>query len=248
MHGTFTYCYASIQWLRPIFDADAADWLTAGERRALEQFRDLSRRQTWLSGRLTAKRLIASRLAGTLAASAVPHVTGWSYRDIEIRSAGRPPCIFVHGQRLNWSLSIAHTCRAVVAALCCAPSVAVGVDLAEVCRPAPGFARTWFTPAERRWLATDDPRGHAVVWAAKEATYKAAGRNHRFDPRLIEVFPTEDGYAARVRGAREDHHCRLSIWQTPEDEIAVFAAADDQSPFNVPVESASQFSCFGARS
>lgn len=209
----FVYGYAAIDRLRGQLPP-ADRWLGAGERRALAQFRDPSRRETWLAGRWLAKRLIAGQLAATSG--------GWKCSDIEIFSAGARPRAWFQGRPLPWSLSIAHTRRGAVAALSCRAGILPGVDLVELRDYGPGFAALWFTADERRRLAPRGGRRCAVLWAIKEALYKAVNAGEPFDPRAIESVPggsRGDVCWFRVRG--ELRRCRLALWRTPQEEIAV---------------------------
>jgi phosphopantetheinyl transferase len=118
---------------------------------------------------------------------------------------------------LPWSLSIAHTPRAVLVALGRTPGVRVGVDLVEPVTLPRGFAEVWFTAAERRLLRDAQPSVAATLWAIKEAVYKAAGAGRPFAPRAIEVLPQQPcGFVSRPA-------CALAVWRTPQGETAVVA-------------------------
>lgn len=189
-------------------------WLTAAERQACARFRDLSRQQAWLAGRLLAKRLVTTRLN----ASGLPLRAA---AQIEIRSAGRRPVVLLDGRRLPWSLSITHTRRAVLVGLSCIPGISIGLDLVDPQPCGRGFAETWFTPGERAALRRGSPTDMATLWAAKEAVYKAAGRNAPFDPRAIEV-DLPNG-TAQLRGRCSVRECTVAAWRTVDEEIAVAA-------------------------
>jgi phosphopantetheinyl transferase len=191
-------------------------WLCAEEQAACARFRDAHRRRAWLSGRLLAKRLVCSRLA------ALGLDCPRSAAQIAIRSSAHRPVVLLDGRCLPWSLSISHTQRAVLAALSSTPRTRIGVDLVAPQLPGRGFAEAWFSPRERRAITVGDLCALARLWAIKEAAYKAAGHPRPFDPRTIEVdlhagcavcFATP---ATRV--------CRVLVWRTTCDEIAVFAS------------------------
>ncbi len=152
---------------------------------------------------------------------------------------------------MKWSLSIAHTRRGALAALGCLPGVSLGIDLVEPRQYGSGFADVWFTPAERRWLPAAGSRGQAILWAIKEAAYKAVNAGESFDPRLIEIaacpgtvpFFTQQEYSGqkgfqilrsknrpslfllKIKGKPLD--CLLILWPTIYNEIAVFALVPD---------------------
>ena len=229
--------YAAIERLRPFFEAVQAYWLSPGELCAFARFRDRTRRETWLAGRLLAKRLIASLLDDRRGLPRPPQRIGivpmhnsftsgpaFRYSDIEISSAGARPQVWLNGRLLKWSLSIAHTSRGVLIGLSRVPGISLGVDLVEPGIYGPGFADAWFTPAERRWLARSGPAWQAVLWAIKEAVYKAANDGEPFDPRSIETVPIQNNaYACTFRRDEVTLSCHVAVWQTPKLEFAVFA-------------------------
>jgi phosphopantetheinyl transferase len=221
MSSKISYSYASLDRVRANQEAMRADWLSPGEYGDLERFRDRLRRETWLAGRLLAKRLIAreltqySRCHEEDGNDIFPSIRP---RDIEIRSGRSRPQASIHGRPLHWSLSIAHTNRGVLAALSTLPGIVLGVDLIEPSDYGAGFSKVWFTPAERRWLASAESSlvhaMHASIWAIKEAIYKAINAGEPFDPRLIETATILENYCNRCPIAR----------QTARREIAVIVA------------------------
>jgi phosphopantetheinyl transferase len=215
------YRYAAIERIRPLLDAAGANWLNLAERATVARFADRSRRETWLAGRLLAKRLIAGRLVGEDSKD----FPVWTYAHIEIHSAGARPWASVAGRTLDGALSIAHTRRGVLVALGGRADISLGVDLVEPGRLGPGFADVWFTPAERRrWLADGDSRRPAIIWAIKEAVYKALNRGEAFEPRRIEVISLGPGAAVGVIHHRSGSDaCQLVLWQTSQQEIAALA-------------------------
>ncbi len=100
---------------------------------------------------------------------------------------GSRPRIVLKGRELDWSLSISHNERGVLAVLCTADACSLGVDLASKTARSAGFLRLWFTLNERRWIAADPARRTAIVWAMKEATYKACQAGESWSPRDIEI-------------------------------------------------------------
>jgi len=169
-------------------DERALDWLGPQERRELDRLRDTGRRQQWLAGRRLSKRLIE------------PLVDVDRVADIQIltrdgRGRGVRPRIVVDSRELQWTLSISHADRGVLVAVAPTNEISLGVDLAgEVPRGA-AFARLWFTALERCWLNGDRgfPRRPRVLWALKEAVYKAANGGEPWNPRQIEVLSLASG-------------------------------------------------------
>jgi len=238
------YSYAEIGRLRTLFGAGGVDWLSANERRALERLREPSRRDAWLAGRLLAKQLLATALsldnsswaasnharygqgnsAGVFPAQPLLDVPAGKYRNMEIVSAGARPRVSIGNRRLDRSLSIAHTGRGVLVALSRKPGISLGIDLVEPGLCGPGFADAWFTPSERHWLSSGKSCGSATIWAIKEAVYKAVNRGEPFYPRSFETLAGRRGvYGCSFQRQGHTHFCQVSLWRTPQRQIAVFA-------------------------
>jgi len=198
-------------------------WLSPGESRMHARLGDSSRRQGWLAGRVLAKRMLLDHLAAGRKEGTELQPRRVEIDSGDVRRRGRRPAVRLDGRSLPVSLSISHTDGAVLVALACEAGVSVGADLVDRAELGAGFARMWFTPAERRWLESEgDPELAATIWAIKEAVYKAVNRGEAFRPRSVEVLPAgQDGRILATypgRGGRvQDPH----VWRTPQDEIAV---------------------------
>jgi phosphopantetheinyl transferase (holo-ACP synthase) len=193
-------------------------WLSTGERQVYARLADPRRRAAFLAGRILAKRLILFEYRAALRlGAAVVHPTDVDIDSGLLRGQRECPRVKIAGQPLPWSLSLAHTQRAVLVALGRMPGVRVGVDLVEPVVLPRGFSEVWFTAAERRSLREGEPGLAATLWAIKEAVYKAAGAERPFTPRTIEVLPHQRcGFVSRPV-------CTLAVWQTPQGETAVVA-------------------------
>ena len=206
-----TYCrYASADVIDALGDA----CLGPREQVELAAWRDAGRRRAWLRGRVLAKQLIAA----CQATSAAPPVIEILSRD----AAGRVnrPRVSVDGVARPWSLSISHTDRGVLAAVCLRPAHVLGVDLAPAADLHDGLLRVWFTPAERRWVERTCSSAIACfIWSAKEALYKACNRGESFDPRAVEI--RSHGEASYRRRPISD--IRLRSW-TVDGHVAVMAS------------------------
>lgn len=133
------------------------------------------------------------------------------------KQRGSRPRILCDGAEQPWSLSVSHTHRGVLAALCTKEGVSVGVDVAAAKSFSDGFVRLWFTPAEKDWLR--DAQSSAIacfIWAAKEAIYKACNDGESFAPRNIEVLP--NGQCSYQQVPLRDHN--LQSWSI-DGQIAV---------------------------
>lgn len=96
--------------------------------------------------------------------------------------SGRPVA-FASGLPAAVSLSISHVPGLVAAAV--STGARVGVDIVDPAEAGRGLD-VWFTPDELA-LAPDDGSLRAVLWAAKEAAYKACRLDTEFRPRAVVV-------------------------------------------------------------
>jgi phosphopantetheinyl transferase len=195
-------------------------WLTPREQSVYARLRADARRATWLAGRMLAKRLVADYVVANRLD--LPTVQRGRV-EIDSGQSGQrrlAPRIRIAGQVLPWSLSISHTRRGVLVALTSTPALRIGVDLVEPAVFGEGFADLWFTPAERHWLRHRGvPHGASLLWAAKEAVYKAVNQGERFYPRQIEILPdTTHGLQCTSQAA-----LTLRVAMTRQGEVAVVA-------------------------
>ena len=210
--------YATFDELRSRRRPESQQWLSPGEREQHSRFRDAGRREAWLFGRLLSKRLILDCFADTIS----------DPRSIQIRSRdarGRAvrPCVLLDGRPQPWCLSISHSDRAVLVALCAAPGFSLGVDLV-VCQTYPaGFLKTWFAPEEQAWLKQCGSEEASKLWAIKEAVYKAQNAGESFAPRRICVRRLRcQQYACSYDGVDLADDCDLQIWDV-DQQVAVIA-------------------------
>lgn len=141
--------------------ATAEALLTGPEREALARYTFPKRRKDWLLGRLAAKRALAT--AG-----------GWAPEAVSVLAteSGRPAFAAPDESLAGWTLSITHGHGHAAALVAPGPA---GVDLERVRAVPQGGWRFFLTERERAWLADAPlgPAGEIVVWALKEAVYKA---------------------------------------------------------------------------
>lgn len=107
----------------------------------------------------------------------------------------------------------------------------VGVDLVDLSDVAGlmatnsgrGFARLWFTPLERCWIAADRLRRTATLWGIKEAVYKACQLGEGWTPRDVVMWPRAGGgYRCFYHGSAIDS-LHLEVGEI-EGQLAVVAA------------------------
>lgn len=130
----------------------------------------------------------ARRLAEDLAATRV----GASRREVRVASlpSGRPVASAAAGP-LPLSVSVSHVEGMVAAAVSAEGSV--GVDVVDTDEVRPGLSH-WLDDAQRR-----GPAAPALVWAAKEAAYKAAVLDVPFRPLAVAVEADGEGFVWRLR-------------------------------------------------
>ncbi|MFN3430587.1 MAG: 4'-phosphopantetheinyl transferase family protein [Candidatus Sericytochromatia bacterium] len=166
------------------------------ERALLARYTFPKRRADWLLGRLAAKEAV--RAAGQ---------ADWALEAIAVTPlpGGRPTFTAPGGALADWRVSISHGHGRAGAIVAPGP---VGLDLEQFRSiPEKGW-RFFLGPEEREWLAAEPlgPQGEIVVWALKEAAYKALEGAIRHVLQL-RVTHLEDGaarlsYAGGVVSAR----------------------------------------------
>jgi 4'-phosphopantetheinyl transferase EntD len=205
--------YLSARTLHSLEKQVAENWLSQREQAELALWRDARRRQAWTWGRLLAKQMI------------LPRSGAKSPGEIEILSrdaAGQVnrPVVYHAGRPTDWSLSITHTERGVLAALGDDPHTSLGVDATPSDAVSAAVVRRWFTPAEQRWLArSQSAEIGCFIWAAKEALYKACNRGEGFNPGEIEILSHGE---SKYRGESLSQ-VSLRSWRI-DGHIAVLAA------------------------
>ena len=208
-HPAVEYRCASAAELSGWTRRPLAAWLGLRELAELGSWRDTARRAQWLAGRALAKEMLLDRYP--LAGGEPTRIEILS-RDDQGRS--QSPRLWMADQALPWAISIAHTPQAAAVAICTTPGYRVGIDVvASTSRPVVG---RWFTPAEQRWLrhTRTDP---SLVWAAKEAVYKALAAGEPFVPLAIELIPGASGdWMATYGGHRLGERCSLHAWSASE--------------------------------
>ncbi len=210
--------YETFEELAVENSATALDWLSPAERVLWRRFRSPVRKQTFLAGRILAKRLLQERHS---AASACKpgQITILSDRP---GSSGVRPRVTLAGRRLVYSLSISHTCDRVLVGGTNRFGLTVGVDLVRMRRLGSAFERSWLTGAEATLLRQNQvDMTVADIWAMKEAVYKACNRGEAFTPRSIEIHLAADGTTVRYHGRNLRNRCRVRVWRWGDEVAAV---------------------------
>ena len=183
---TVSVWHASIADCLDRLPVDVSVWLSAVERTELARLSHRGRRDQWLAGRWVAKQLVA----GPIKPQALADLRIIS-RDG--RRRGVKPELWLGSLKLDWSLSISHSDRGVLAALAASDEIWVGVDLAAEIPASESFDRAWFSPTERRWMAIDRRHRATTLWGVKEAVYKAVNTGDSWEPRDVEAIATTTG-------------------------------------------------------
>lgn len=129
----------------------------------------------------------ASNVAMRVAERVVADVLGVQARHVRVaplHPSGRPVAL-VHGETGSLSVSVSHVAGAVGVAV--SPRARVGVDLVVPADAGPGLD-SFFTHEELALVRSRGDRMRGLLWAAKEAAYKAAGLDCEFRPRLVSIL------------------------------------------------------------
>lgn len=209
--------YATLTDLEVESASTASDWLSEDELALWHKFRATVRRDTFLAGRILAKRLL--RAQHSAASHAVPS-------QITIRSdassTGVRPRIMLGGHRLAYSLSISHTCDAVLVGGTNRFGISIGVDLVQMRALGAAFERSWLTEAESTCLRENEGEMTvADIWAMKEAVFKAVHRGESFAPRSVEIHLKPEGMTVFYHGRNLGDRCHLRVWRLGDEVAAV---------------------------
>lgn len=180
-----------------------ADFLSPEEMDILSCMRVPKRREEWLHGRLTAKRLVQY----CHSEAQVLHL-----RDIVISAKpGGAPCLLIQNRHHPAGISISHREHLAVSAYCPSPHISLGIDLEYIEPRSPGFIQDFFNPSESKKIQSASASQQQVlanlIWSAKESVLKALGTGLRMDTRQVEVVHL---------GAVNNENHRNGIWHPLE--------------------------------
>jgi len=195
----------------------AVPWLSASENRHLARLKVPKRRDDWLLGRFTVKRLIQKAAEGVFGRTL-------TLDDFEIaaESSGAPFARVVSGERLPLSISISHSHGTAFCAVMPLPPPGgtIGADLEFLEPRSERLVRDFFTPAETAAWEVSLPAEQALlanaIWSAKEAVLKALGLGLTVDTRGVDIHlsvePAEGPLRPREGAWRRfDVVCRADI-------------------------------------
>jgi len=210
-------------------------FLSAAELEKYRAFRFEKRRDDWLLGRWTAKRL--------LQAAILQETNELLARDaIEIfNDADHAPHVTCDLLPATLHLSISHSNQS---ALCAVSEKAVGADL-ELIEPREDYlARDYFTAREQARVNASSPAQRDLVvtaiWSAKEAALKALGKGLSVDTRAVEISlaPFETAPARwtpfEIQFDFENAETFSGWWRAQEGFALTIAGASEYAPVAMP--------------
>lgn len=215
--------------------------LSASEQAELNRYKNRQRRQDWLRGRFVAKQLISETCFDSQ----------MSWESISILSQNEQqesvaPTVLIDGMEQPGSLSISHTKRGAWAGICLDQYLRLGVDLAVIEQFSDAFVKTWMTQAEQELIQDNLAKRNetiAIIWAIKEATYKACNTGEAYQPHRCHVSQ-RDGAKFECRYEYKD---RVQSTNVKTDRIdgqvvaIVTSNASESNPHNEPVLVESNF-------
>lgn len=216
----------------------AESWLSNAEWMHFAGLRQNHASLAWLGGRWCAKQLLMQWINDY---SSEIGETVLSEFHIESRNGlwqSVAPRVLYRGRLKPWRLSISHGQNICAAAMAVDQSVQLGLDIVDTEADCGQIEHAWLSPQEQAWCA--EGISPTVVWALKEATYKAIGNGGRFQPRKLDTskwFRFE--HLLRIAGSDPSPHAGLQFensgrlhWQRYGRELLVmleFVPARDNS-------------------
>lgn len=142
--------------------------------------------------------------------------------------SGRPVAV-VDGMPSGMSVSISHLDGLVGAGTC--DDARVGLDIVDPAEAGRGLD-VWFTPDELALLPDDHGLLRPLLWAAKEAAYKAAHLDTEFRPRTVTILDLSPSGFTWTAGDRFAHVRGSGRFIGIHGHVvAVAVAAPPRSPF-----------------
>jgi 4'-phosphopantetheinyl transferase len=166
----------------------AVPWLSASENTHLARLKVPKKRDDWLLGRFTAKRLIQKAAEGGLGRTLTPDEF-----EIAAERSGAPFARAVSGERLPLSISISHSHGTAFCAVLPSPPPGgtIGADLELVESRSERFVRDFFTPAEAAAWEESPPAERPLlanaIGSAKESVLKALSLGLTVDTRSVDI-------------------------------------------------------------
>ena len=181
--------------------------LSPAETAVLDTFSVLKRRQDWLLGRWTAKRLLQALIQQQSRRTVL--LENFS---ILPGKDGAPRVHFDLGEpdiKDSYAISISHSHGISLCAAVSGPDSLIGADIELVEPRHENFASDFFTPGEQAQINHAAPERHdtliTAIWSGKEAALKAIRQGFRTDTRIVSCRfntpPTQYGAPASLPAA-----------------------------------------------
>jgi len=162
---------------------DKLDWLAPMELNQVAGFRFQKRRDDWLLGRWTAKKLILTCYSGQ---------DSIDPKDIVIQNeASGAPYALLQGTRMLGTISISHRGEYAAATFTENPKWSLGIDLELIEEKTQGFLDDYFTTSEVQQIkalsSNEQALASSLLWSGREAMVKAHQIGLRLDTRVFEL-------------------------------------------------------------
>lgn len=201
------------------------EWLSGEELRCFQRFGDQQAAMAWLGGRWCVKQLVSAQQGIDRTQLSRIHVESRNGREQGVR-----PWVFLDGQLLSATVSIAHSTQLSTAVLLTEAAATVGIDITDIEPDNKGLSYVrdfWFSKEEIVW--SESGITPQVIWSLKEAIYKATNQGESFQPRRLDVshwFSKEDCLQIDcLSGTLQSSQQKATLaWRTIHDSLIIVAA------------------------
>lgn len=210
-------------------------FLSAAELEKYHAFRFEKRRNDWLLGRWTAKRLLQAVILQRTQQMVLRNAVD-IYND-----ADGVPLASVDLQPSGWNLSISHSNDYALCAVC---DRDIGADLESIAPREPYLVKDYFTVNEQARVNASLPAQREMVvtaiWSAKEAALKAIHKGLSLDTRTVEISlaPFEHTPTRwtpfEIQFDLENAKTLNGWWRVQEGFVLTLAAEAQDAPYEFP--------------
>ena len=203
---------------------EAQEVLSPFELQKYSTFRFPKRRDEWMLGRWTAKRLMHS----------IPDYQHYGLDQIEIRNTpqGAPYLQLPERATPAECLTISHSGNLALCALSTGLNLRIGIDLENIEGRTETFVLDYFTHAERQLVNKVPVEARAevvtLIWSAKESMLKALGTGLHRDTRSVEVRSLN---GLRHSGTDHGNWQKIQVREQPSGERAWSAWWQRRDPY-----------------
>jgi len=202
------------------------DWLHPSEQRHLDSLRFQKRRNDWLLGRWTAKKLLKEVWFPENVMQDIAILPG----------ENRAPQVFLHGLGVDKKISISHS-HGIGFCVTAPQGQIVGCDLEKLEQRSDHFYSDYFTSQESENYAKyrqllSKAAYYSLLWSAKEAVMKALRTGLSLHPLKLEISAMDFGEAQwnLIRIESTDNLSSFTgHWQIEKDMVYVIVEDQIQS-------------------